>query len=529
MGYVSKDIALITEPKRVTLSALPNFVVFESKPAEKRYLELNLHVRITPPIEESATLLRVTAPAGEVYEFQGTTDPEKAGGAAFFISSDPSDTAENLRQALLLNPWIKANFEIVIPFTWAGGNPVNGKIINIRSKGAGKDFNALIAAPNNTNGVAYTLVWTNRTSRSNDSISGEESTAEIDLDVYTDPGVFLGEDDRPTNAGRLGTYLTTLQKTYTGPRVWFELNALFSQSADYRLPPGFPGWFEPGTCKAYRFVAKVKGVNSFYFYLSNALYVLQGHGPASEESDMEEYVYNGNVIKLLTNKPRTPFVRGQKEYLNFIFSDPQRSVSHPGEFTLRIAYRAYSTSDAYIGTVYGHVRRRSAFGVVNTCVLDIDAVLDRYPTTGIVRVALARDTAIVSNDIEYTVRPDCLHTLRQFSFINRLGGWDAFNFDADLKTEIKPAAETYNKTITPDYKKGDSQETVYDNSLTDTRTIEGAPVTDEVADWLRELAAARVVLDGAGNYVIIEDFTLAKTADNFNMQKPTIKYRLSDV
>jgi hypothetical protein len=157
----------------------------------------------------------------------------------------------------------------------------------------------------------------------------------------------------------------------------------------------------------------------------------------------------------------------------------------------------------------------------------MDTVLDQYPKAGVMRVALARGTALVSNDLEYTIRPECLHALRQLSFINRLGGWDAFNFDAGMKDEIKPSVETYNKTVTPSYRKGDSIETVYNTTLANTFTIEGAPVTDDVAAWLKELAAACVILDNDGNYIIIEDFTLQVTGDNRDMQKPTIKYRLS--
>lgn len=531
MGYVSKNIAVITEPDIVTLSAVPNFVQFASKPASKTYLEVNIQVNVkasTSGVIPSLTLIRITDASGAIHTYRGTTNTEDVGGSTFYVSTETSDTAENLRQVLLVDKWFSANYEAVIPFVWQGGNPRNGSILNIKSKGAGTDFNITIEAPNNTGNAAYTFTWINQTSRNNDSISGEASTAEIDLDIYTDPDVFLGQDDRPTTPAKIGTYATTMQKTYAGSPVWFELNALFSQYGGYNRPPGTSGWFDTGTSRTYRFTAKVKAVNSFYFYQSNALYVLHGYGSASEDLDLSRYVYNENTIKLLTDKPRTPYVRGQREYLNFIFSDPQRGVSRPIDFTLGVAYRAYSTSDNYLGAIYGHQKARADFAIVNTCLLDIDAVLDQYPTAGIVRVALARGTALVSNDLEYTIRPECLHTLRQFSFINRLGGWDAFNFDAGIKDEIKPSVETYNKTLTPSYQKGDSIETVYNTTLANTFTVEGTPVTDEVAAWLKELAAARVILDNDGNYIIIEDFTLQVTAANKNMQKPTIKYRLSE-
>jgi hypothetical protein len=464
-------------------------------------------------------------------EYYGTTVTEDVGGRVFYVSPDVSDTAENLRQALLADRWFNATYEVVIPFTGQGSAISNGAVLNIKSKGAGTDFNITIDTPGDTGNTAYTITWVNQTSVNNDSISGEASTIEIGLDVYTDPGVFLGQDDKPVTPGLMGTYAVTLQKTYAGAPLWFELNALFSQYGGHNLPSDTSGWFDTGTSRAYRFNSKIRGVNSFYFYQSNALYVLNGNGPATESPDLSRYVYTyqrEDLIKLLTNKPRTPYVYGQKEYLNFIFSDPQRGMPSPTEFTLCVAYKAYRAGNELLGTVYAHEQTRAAFAVVNTCRLDIDAVLDEYPTASLIRASLAQGTTLVSEPIEFMVMPECLHTLRQVSFINRLGGWDAFNFDASIRDEIKPGVETYDKTRTPLYRKGDSLETVYTTSLANTFTVEGAPVTDEVAAWLKELAAARVVLDNDGNYIIIEDFTLQVTEANKNMQRPTIKYRLSE-
>lgn len=529
MGYVSKDIAIITEPDIVTLSAVPNFVQFASKPAEKTPLEVGIQVNIKPTtagVISSLTLIKVTDTSGNVHAFKGSTEAADVGGSTFYVSAETSDTAENLRQALLADKWFNANFEASIPFVWDSEVLTNGSVLNIKSKGAGSDFNIKIEAPNNKNNAAYSITWVNQVSYNKDSISGEASTAEIDLDIYIDADIPLGQDDKPTSSSQLGTYTTTLQKTYAGSPVWFELNALFSQYGGYNHPPEVPGWFDAGTSRTYRFAAKVKAVNSFYFYQSNALYVLNGYGSTADERDLSKYVYSENAIKLLTNKPRTTYIRGQREYLNFIFKVSRRNTKE--YFKLCVAYRAYSSSGDFLGTVFAHEQGGAAFKVVNTCVLDIDTVLDQYPTAGIIRVALAHGSVLVSNDLEYVIRPECLHTLRQFSFINRLGGWDTFNFDAGVKDEIKPSVETYNKTLTPTYQKGDSIETVYSTKLLNTFTVEGAPVTDEVAAWLKELAAARVILDNDGNYIIIEDFTLQVTAANKNMQKPTIKYRLSE-
>lgn len=529
MGYISKDIAVITEPKILTLSSSPNFVQFASKPATRTKLHVNVTVNALPttPSLSTATVLILTEPAGPAHSFHGTTNPELVGGPVFYVSVDKSDTAENLRQALLADKWISANFDIVIPFTWVGATSTNGTTIELISKGTGAEFNIGLTAPNNTANVAYTIDWINALSVNGDSISGETSTASIELDVYTDAPIFLGEDDRPINAEALGNFAITLQKTYSGTPLWFELNALFSQYAGFTIPPTVAGWFNTGTARVYRFIANRRSINSYSFYQSNALFVINGYGPVFEELDLGDYAYMGAKVKLLTNKPRTPYIKGQKEYLNFIMHDARHSYTD-NNYTVRVAYRAYSTSDVYLGTIFAHPKTRTALSIVNTCALNIDAVLAAYPKAGIIRVALCRGTALLSNDLEYIVRPEALHKLQQFTFLNRLGGWDAFNFDATTRDEIKPSGVSYNKTFKPGAKRGDSLETVYDTSLANTITIEGAPVTDEVAQWLKELAASRVILDTKGNYIIIEDFTLQISAQAKNMQVPTIKYRLSE-
>jgi len=524
MGYVSKNIAQITEPKIITLAASPNFVQFASVPAAKTFFRYDIQVNILPTSGDvgTKTELRIVEPSGVLHTFRGTIDLDEVSGSTFFVAADQADTAENLRQALLDNDWIAANFYIRVPFVWINDTPTNGKVLNIQSKGTGEDFNIVISAPGNAGNVAYTLTAVS-SSVNNDSISGEATTSEIELDIYTDPAATLGEDDKPTDTAKLGTFAISLQKTYSGVPVWFELNALFSHFASYNLPPSVVGWFDTGTARAYRFIAKKNDINSFPFYVSSALFVMNGYGRISENIDLNDYTYQDGIFKLLSNKPRTFYVRGQKEFLNFIY---KKGVTDNAE--LRIAYRVYSTSNKYLGVVYGQAISETSLSLVNTCVLGIDTALDEYPNAGIIRVALARNTALLTNDLVYDIRPDCLHQLTQFVFLNRLGGWDTFNFDAAPQNEIKPKIETYNKTATPAYKLGDGVETVYSTDIEGTITIQGAPVRDDVAEWLYELAAARVILDGDGDYVVIDDFTL-KTGDiTQDMQVPTIKYHLSE-
>jgi len=530
MGYISKNIATIKEPDIISLSSLPNFVQFSSKPSVKTILELNLKINVVPttPDIPTRTILNITSSTGEVRSFRGSTSAAEVGGNVYYISTDTTDTAENLRQALISDPWIKSNFDVVVPFTWANDAPVNGSTLNIKAKGAGTEFLITVTAPSNTGNSAYLITWVDNTSVNNDSISGEAATAEIDLDVYMDPAVFLGADDRPLSASKIGRYLTTLSKTYAGYPLWFELNTLLNQYPGYNLPNVAAGWFNTGTVSAYRFFAKVKNINSFSFYQSNALYVVNGFASITEDIEMSDYVYSGANFKLLSNKPRTPYIRGQREYLNFILKDDQRESVYPLEFSLRVIYRAYTTAGDFLGEYYAHEQNRANFNIVNTCVLSVDTVLDLYPNAGVVKVSLARNTAIISNDLELEILPPALHTLQQFTFLNKLGGWDSFNMDSAHSQEVKPESLKYNKTLTPSFKKGDSLETVYNTKLNNSFTVEGAPVYDDVAEWLKELAGAKVVLNNEGFYIIVESFEMIIDPKSQDMQRPKIKYRLSE-
>lgn len=526
MGFVSRDIATITEPKALTLAALPNFVTFQSKSFVTGRFGLNILVNVTQATTniEDVTELVLTEPGGATTIFRGTTDVSKVGGTVFYVSTNRANTAENLRGALLSSKWLAANFEVRIPFTWAGAVPSNGLTVVIASKGTGPDYSPTFTAPNNVSNVAYFLSG-GGASTNTDTISNVP--VEIELDVYVDPAVFLGQQVRPVTNAEIGNFAVSLQKTYVGVPLWFELNSIFQHYAGYTVPPNAAGWFNTGTIRAYRFIAKKISIDSFAFYQSDALYVINGYGRASDPINMADYTYGSTVFKLLTNRPVTTYVRGQKAYLNFIFSDPERGTGAPN-FQVRVAYTVLSTSGAYLGTVYAHPINRTALAMVNTCVLDIDAVLDTYPTAGRVKVALVQGTAELTTAIEFTILPECLHKLNDFTFLNRLGGWDAFNFDAEDIDEIKAENETYNKTITPQYTKATGKESVYITDLEHSITIDGAPVTNDVAEWLKELAAARVVLDGEGNYIIIEDLKLRISAEADNMQIPTLKYRLSE-
>lgn len=358
-----------------------------------------------------------------------------------------------------------------------------------------------------------------------------------------------------------GRHLATLQKSCSTGPIWFNLNSVFASYNSYNVPPVAPGWFDAGTGHTYRVVAKlIDGGTTTKVYESSVLYALQGYALPSEKLKMSKYEYKPKGFTLLTNRPTTYYVRGQKEFLSFVAGVPYltvdpASLSFPASGSSasvtvssniswttgsvarrkaavstgrRVVYKAFTTSGVELGTVEGQEKGEVVATSVNTCLLDIDAVLNEYPKAGIVRVCIAEGSDAASNELEYLIRPSALHKLSPVYFVNKLGGWESFNFDAPIKEDMSNGVDTYNRSLTPSYAKGQSLETVARTTLKRTYTIEGAPVSDDVAHWLKELALSRIVLDGDGNYIIIEEFKLTVDPENCNMQIPTIKYRLSE-
>lgn len=509
MGYITKDIALISEAKRISLTGVPNFVQFKPKPAAKTFLKAIIPVVIEPGQELA---IQIIEPSGIIHLFAGTYDAQQATGATFYIDEDNSTTAENLRQAMLYDKWVATNFEILNPMIWQGNTAVNGDTLELKSKGAGAAYNIDIS------GIPVT--WINVASNNNDSIAGEAATVEVSLDVFIDPAIFLGADDRPLNSAAIGTQVLSLSKTYAGQNLWFDVSAPFSGYMDFKHP-AVSGWFDTGTIRAFTFAARVlAGGSNSTFYQSGALYSLRGY---ADDVNLEEYIYAGGPVKLLTRKPRTPYIKGQTEYINFILSDPDHGTTFSPNWTLEILYRAYDTLGNFIGQVQSDAVTRNALHMVNTCVLRIDDLLALFPSAGVVKVSLVIGSAIISNDLEYLVRPAPLHARNEFSFLNALGGWDTFNFDAPSVQDMKSTHETFSRTVTPE--QPTSVDVVYSANVETVYTVTGAPVTDEVANWLTELARSTVVLDSEGRYITKIEFTTPISEGVKNMQTPTLKYR----
>lgn len=534
--YTNENIADVVENKKITLAHNPNFVIFKNKNSTKVPVAINLTVVATyaggDEYPEATEFSIIEVSTGIKHTFRGTNKKENLNSNTFLLNSNQSITAENIRISFMKDSWLKNNFEITIPFDINGTNIKNGNTIYITSKGAGEQFTFTFE---NLNSTFLRLNGNPESSSNSDSIDGGKGKTEIELELYSDTNCFLGVKDIPTEAD-FGTYTTTLSKHYFQDELWFETNNLLSKKVNYKTDfLTSSDWVDTGTYTDYRYIAKTfDGETRTPFYISNVLYVLNGYDYTLNENDLTDYVYDTlypTVVQPLTNAPDKNYVVGQTEYFNFILSDMQHNINITPEFNFGLTYKYYTPSGDYITTINKQNKNRKTFYVVNTIQLnpDIEGVeKSTNKTVGSFTVALNKDNTPISKELKYNVVPECLNRTNEFAFLNRLGGWDSFNFGGTWSTEFKTDASTVYKTLLPDYKISSEIESVFKKEIEEQFSIKSDIVDYNTVEWLRELAASKVVYELYSlKYVIVDDLNLKYNDDDDNYQVE-MKYHYSD-
>lgn len=403
---------------------------------------------------------------------------------------------------------------------------------------------------------------------SSDSIDGGKGNYRIDLDIYDDTKTFLGNNKwELCNAGN---YLTTLSKAYSGQPLWFDLNTLMNKGAGYS--PDFLDndntWTDTGTIASYRFVAKRSGEGSnLSVYYSYPLYVLKGYDSLLKDPDMEQpdndgYSYCMNfgqefnkkefdTGKALTSMYSRTHIKGQEQYFNFIALNinkgPYLTVNPPRTLpTFCLHYKLYTQSGNFITEYTSHEMNEKEFYSVNTARLDLDRFL---PTTlnqtgterpiGRIDVCLSVShydenyninipLTPVSAPLTFRILPENLHTVNNFAFLNRLGGWDTMNFGGTASTDFKTTASTIFKTLQPQAKPYAEVESVVARSVQEQIVAQTSPVSYEVVEWMQQMSASPAVYElRTKRYIVVDEMNLKynTTDDLFQIE---MKYHYTD-
>ena len=433
-------------------------------------------------------------------------------------------TAENIRECLMAHIFFRSNFRITVPVINNDGVLENGDTVRIQSIGTGHQ----VAFSFDTLDASFIRLTGNpEDTINNDTISGGEGIVDMEIEMYRDTNVFLGMDDMPQTNQSIGIHLATLSKSYFDSPIWFDLNSLINSSK--KISANFlntEGWCDAGTLTDFRFTARL--AEGTQFYVSNVLFALTGYDRSLEENDLLNYIYNTqrkNITKPLTKQPTLTHIKGQRQYFNFILSDPERDS--PEEYNIGILYKLYSQSKRYIGDVIAHEQSHKLFNVANTIKLDIDGAIEGY-NAGYVEVYLCRDGVATSEPLSFRILPGFLYKVNDFAFLNSLGGWSSFNFSGTAATDFKTSTNTIYKTQTPSHTISSDIESVYTKEVDERFTVQTMPINESVCNWLKELSSSMAVYElSTKRYVIVDELNIRPNSSD-ELFRLEMKYHYSD-
>lgn len=478
---------------------------------------------------------------GEEYILKGTTNIKEIDNTTFYLGprdhlGNPTwsltEITSSFANCLSLNKFLKSNFEISTPFINSGGEIQLKNEIHITSKGYGEDFTFSITPKDEAlNEVFFNIAEGDPTiSTSGDAISLGYKDTEIQLDIYKDTEIFLGEND--LNNLNSGSHIASLSKAYFGSPIWFDINTL--QMKGYSTPSFYiSDWWNTGTAQDIRFTAKRLISNDKYytndiFYYSSVFYAITGYNRNLEINDLSEYVYDmskDKKIRPLTHQPTLNYIAKQSQYFNFILSDSNHKINSS---VLSLQYEMLSQSGKPIAKETDHNQIASSFHVVNTIKLDIDKWLTKYSNTGIVKVRLCRNDKIISEPLTFNILPSHLYNVNDYAFLNSLGGWSSFNFGDSKQVEFKTSANTYYSNHTPSTSIYDSIETVKNKTPDEKYTVQTMPISRQIADWLKEMSSSIAVYElSTGRYIVVDDLNIKHTSKD-NLLRVEMKYHYSD-
>lgn len=383
-------------------------------------------------------------------------------------------------------------------------------------------------------------------STTTDNIGNVDDNIRLEADIYTNTGITWGGQNDHLNAS--GTYLTTLSKTYFGQALWFDLNALMSKRISYS--PYFLSlthadsttaqWVDTGTIADYRVtIRRTNEYTNTPIYISQPLYVINGYNytldNATPDNHIDQYIVdlnnnNHHKAKPLTDNTTRTHIRGQKQYYNFLLKR-KTAQSQP---LLALKYTLYTQSHRPIAQYIEPYTDAATMHTANTTLLNLDQFLPTYnnKTVGYIQVTLVtpqdQQTLELTQAITYHIQPHCLHTVRDYAYLNRLGGWDTFNFGANKSVDFKTTTTTYYKTLTPGFTPYTQIESVSAKTVSEQHTVQTTPIDLPTVETLREISTSHAVYElSTRRYILVDDLAL-KYNHQDNLFQVEMKYHYTD-
>jgi hypothetical protein len=551
MGYYISNIATVSETNsdKVQMADRPNFVSI--KPSQRSNdtspyicgLSIVSSYFSTDDVGDGGknefpteTVFSFTeVQSGTKHNFSGTNNSEKVGGNIFMLTNEAPVLSQNILRALKTDSWINSNFDISYKLNYGETTDLEvNSTLFIQPKTCGARYAYNVNADS-----SFLYVAGNPQSNTNtDTIDSGGNDTEIQCDVFTG-STFLGLE----NPNTLGKYIITLSTMYnTDLDCSIDVNSITNKLVSYSNSfLGSDDWVDAGTCVNYKYLLKRSNDELVEpFYLSENKYALNAYHYPLGTFSFDKYIYKNNIsgtatkIHFLTTNESREYVEGQSEYVNFILFDELHGLSTSSDSTdtFKLQYQYFTNGLENICMSQSNAKLRTNMNIVNTCKIypNISEYEKMYgKVICYFDVYLVYNDSIVSYPIRYRVLPKCLSENKSFAFLNKLGGWDCFNFNGTTQNDYSlKSTNTIYKSFSSNVEVSDEFESVESKVSDITYTVTSSVIGIDTIEWLKEMAYAKAIYElSSMKYIIIDEMKVSYKDSDVNGQV-SMKYHYSD-
>jgi hypothetical protein len=226
-----------------------------------------------------------------------------------------------------------------------------------------------------------------------------------------------------------------------------------------------------------------------------------------------DYVLTGSTSKFLTNQPRSGvFIKNNTDRGTLSY---MQSIDGGNPLSSALVLTTYQTSGGSIQYIGNY-----ATGFTGQNILHVPSGIWNLNNAGLGTIVnqltdykydlfISASTQI-SERILYKINLRCTkYDTVRIQFLNRLGGFDYFNFNLVSRKTVNVTRNSFKKVLDYNYQLGDRGTTILDIDGNYTFTVQSDWVNQNESNWLEELVTSNEVYiinsDGTSYPIIIDD------------------------
>ena len=252
----------------------------------------------------------------------------------------------------------------------------------------------------------------------------------------------------------------------------------------------------------------------------------------TETQDFDDYTINiGTVgtVLFLTDVPRTRVIAGES---GATVINKRYSVYVDGLESLQLEIEPFDISGASGGVTTAVFNRRAREGLFSFSINDISGAGTIFTSSNKYVDVWLSDTGSSTQQTEkisILIDPSpCVGV--DIQFLNKYGVWDSFIFKGALNNTLSVERSSYHKDLSSSFTVDDRGESSLGIEANENYTLYSGGVTEDVADWLKQLIWSKAVFVRDGVNLVPITVTNKTQAIIQGRQMPEIilNYRLSN-